>query len=58
MCVCRYAEDNDKSPFDGFRGDEMQGAGPETHVCSGVYYFTAAKGEESEGSADRILGGL
>lgn len=55
VCVCRYAEDNDKSPFDGFRGDELQGAGPETHVCSRVYYFTAAKGE---GEEHEIPGGL
>ncbi|KAK1828647.1 hypothetical protein QBC39DRAFT_358736 [Podospora conica] len=54
---CGYAEDDAKSPFDGFRGDEMQGAGPETHICSRVYYFTASQGE-AEASVDRIPGGL
>ncbi|KAK3317947.1 hypothetical protein B0H66DRAFT_532454 [Apodospora peruviana] len=33
-------EDNESHEFAGFRDDEFQGAGPATHNCSKVYYFT------------------
>lgn len=33
-------EDADSHDFAGFRDDEFQGAGPATHNCSKVYYFT------------------